>query len=254
MIPNTAKEKMQSGEPAFGFTLGMGSPLNAELMSRSGIDFVMVDRQHGSWGEDSAIAALVAINGSPAVPMARVARNDYTFIGRLLDEGMMGMVVPMVDTPEQARIAADSCRLPPLGKRSWGWGRAKLYGADYADWIDEQLFVAVQLESAEAVGNAEAILSTPGIDGCWTGPSDLSLSLGFHPSEMDDREEHALALETVLKACENTGKIPGIAGRSVEDALHRAGQGFRFITATSDGGLLDAGARSAVARLSEFTV
>ena len=151
MNPNTAKAKMKSGQPAFGFGLGMGSALNAESLSRSGIDFVMIDRQHGSWGEDSAIAALVAIHGSPAVPMARVARNDYTFIGRLLDEGVMGMIVPMVDTPEQARMVADACLLPPLGRRSWGWGRAKLYGADYAEWINEQLFVAVQLESVEAV-------------------------------------------------------------------------------------------------------
>ena len=253
MILNTAKQKMLSGRPAFGFALGMGSPLNAELLSRSGIDFVMVDRQHGSWGEDSAIAALVAITGSSAIPMARVARNDYTFIGRLLDEGVMGMVVPMVDTPDQARAAADACRLPPQGSRSWGWGRAKLYGADYADRINEELFVAVQLESVEAVENAEAILSTPGIDGCWTGPSDLSLSMGFHPSEMDDREEHARALETILEACKNTGKIPGIAGLGVDDALKKASQGFRFITATSDGGLLGSGAATAVARLANFT-
>jgi 4-hydroxy-2-oxoheptanedioate aldolase len=253
MILNTAKQKMLSGRPAFGFALGMGSPLNAELLSRSGIDFVMVDRQHGSWGEDSAIAALVAITGSSAIPMARVARNDYTFIGRLLDEGVMGMVVPMVDTPDQARAAADACRLPPQGSRSWGWGRAKLYGADYADRINEELFVAVQLESVEAVENAEAILSTPGIDGCWTGPSDLSLSLGFHPSEMGDREEHARALETILAACKNTGKIPGIAGLGVDDALKKASQGFRFITATSDGGLLGSGAATAVARLANFT-
>lgn len=244
---------MVSGQPAFGFALGMGSPLNAELVSRSGIDFVMIDRQHGSWGEDSAIAALVAINGSSAIPMARVARNDYTFIGRLLDEGVMGMVIPMVDTPKQARAAAESCLLPPQGKRSWGWGRAKLYGADYAERINDELFVAVQLESAEAVENAEAILSTPGIDGCWTGPSDLSLSLGFHPSEMDDREEHAQALEKILAACRNTGKIPGIAGSSVDDALRRASQGFLFVTATSDGGLLESGAATAVARLADFS-
>ncbi len=254
MILNTAKQKMLAGQPAFGFGLAMGSSLNAELLSRSGIDFVMVDRQHGSWGEDSAIAALVAINGSPAIPMARVARNNYTFIGRLLDEGVLGIIVPMVDTPVQARAASDACHLPPAGRRSWGWGRAKVYGDDYAEWIEEQLFVAVQLESAEAVENAEAILSTPGIDGCWTGPGDLSLSLGFHPSEMDDRDEHIRALETILEACKNTGKIPGIAGRSVDDALNRARQGFRFVTATSDGGLLDAGARDAVSLLNSLSI
>jgi 4-hydroxy-2-oxoheptanedioate aldolase len=244
---------MLAGQPAFGFGVAMGSSLNAELMSRSGIDFIMIDRQHGSWGEDSTIAALVAINGSSAIPMARVARNDYTFIGRLLDEAVLGLIVPMVDTPEQARAASDACHLPPAGKRSWGWGRAKLYGDDYADWIDEQLFVAVQLESVEAVNNAEAILSTPGIDGCWTGPGDLSLSLGFRPSEMDDREEHAQALEAILEACRNTGKIPGIAGRSVDDAINRAKQGFRFVTAVNDGGLLESGAEEAVSRLSSVT-
>lgn len=253
MIVNTAKQKMLDGQPAFGFGLAMGSSLNAEVLSRSGIDFVMIDRQHGSWGEDSAIAALVAINGSSAIPMARVARSDYTFIGRLLDEGVLGLIVPMIDTPEQARAASDACHLPPAGKRSWGWGRAKLYGDDYADWIDEQLFVAVQLESAEAVNNAEAILSTPGIDGCWTGPGDLSLSLGFRPSEMDNREEHAQALEAILEACRNTGKIPGIAGRSVDDAINRAKQGFRFVTAVNDGGLLEAGAKDAISRLSSLT-
>ena len=249
MILNTAKQKMLAGQPAFGFGVAMGSSLNAELMSRSGIDFIMIDRQHGSWGEDSTIAALVAINGSSAIPMARVARNDYTFIGRLLDEGVLGLIVPMVDTPEQAQAASDACHLPPAGKRSWGWGRAKIYGDDYPDWIDEQLFVAVQLESAEAVNNAEAILSTPGIDGCWTGPGDLSLSLGFRPSEMDDREEHAQALEAILEACRNTGKIPGIAGRSVEDAINRANQGFRFVTAVNDGTLISSGAEEAVSRL-----
>ena len=181
--------------------------------------------------------------------MARVARNDYTLIGRLLDEGMMGIIVPMVDTPEQAKAAADACRFPPTGTRSWGWGRASALGADYSDWIDEQLFVAVQIESALAVENVEAIMATPGVDGCWTGPSDLALSLGFHPREMDNRDEHARALETIIEACRNTGKIPGIAGRGVEDAKRRAEQGFRFIVATSDVGLLGQGAQAGVENL-----
>lgn len=249
MIVNSAKQKMLADQPAFGFTLALGSPLAAELLSRSGIDFVMLDRQHGSWGDDNAIAAFAAMHGGSAITMTRVARNDYTLIGRMLDEGVMGVIVPMVDTPEQAQAVAEACRFPPTGKRSWGWGRAKALGNDYPTWIDEQLFVAVQLESAEAVENAEAILATPGIDGCWTGPSDLSFSLGFHPSQMDEREEHARALESILQACKDTGTIPGIAGRGVEDAQKRAEQGFRFITAGNDGGFLAASAGAAVSAL-----
>lgn len=96
---NTAKQKMLEGKPAFGFGMGLGSPAVAETLSRTGIDFLLLDRQHGSWGDDSTIAALTAMAAGSTIPMARVARNDYTLIGRLLDEGMLGIVVPMVHTP-----------------------------------------------------------------------------------------------------------------------------------------------------------
>ncbi len=251
MKTNTAKQMMREGNPAFGYALALGSPLNAELLANCGIDFILLDRQHGSWGDDSTIAALIAMAAGSAIPMARVARNDYTLIGRLLDEGMMGIIVPMVHTPADAKAASQACHFPPAGERSWGWGRARALGADYPQWIDEQLFVAIQIESAQAVQNAEAIMATPGIDGCWLGPSDLSLSMGFPPAEMDTREEHARALEAVVQACHNTGKIPGIAGRSLEDAIRRGKQGFQFITAGSDAGFLLSGAAEGLKLLNQ---
>ncbi len=253
MKVNNAKEIMLSGKPAFGYALFLGSPLSAELLSDCGIDFLLLDRQHGSWGEDSTIAAFAAMAAGSAVPMARVARNDYTLIGRLLDEGSMGIVVPMVHTPEDAQAAARACRFPPIGDRSWGWGRARAYGDDYAQWIDEQIFVAVQIESALAVENAEAIMATPGVDGCWVGPSDLSFSLGFHPREMNEREEHARALERVVEACRNTGTMPGIAAGGIEDGIRRAKQGFQFITAGGDAEFIAAGAASGLKALRSAT-
>src|SRR5262249_29977979 len=107
---NTAKQKMLQGQPAFGYSLGLGSPLAAEVLARSGIDWLMLETQHGSWGHDGAIAALMAMAGGTAIPMARVARNDYFLIGKLLDQGALGIVIPMVDTPELARAAANACR------------------------------------------------------------------------------------------------------------------------------------------------
>jgi 4-hydroxy-2-oxoheptanedioate aldolase len=246
MRTNTARQKMLEGKPAFGFGMGLGSPLVAEILADSGIDFLLLDRQHGSWGDDSTIAALLAMHGGSAIPMARVARNDYTLIGRLLDEGMLGIVVPMVHTPDLAQAAADACRLPPVGSRSWGWGRARAYGDDYPEQIDEQLFVAVQIESIQAVENAEAIMATPGIDGCWLGPSDLALSMGISPRDMFQREEHARAVEQVLQACRNTGKIAGFACSSPEQALEKAAQGFQFLTTTSDAGMILGGAAAAI--------
>jgi 4-hydroxy-2-oxoheptanedioate aldolase len=246
---NTAKAKMLAGQTAFGYALELGSPIAAELIAGTGIDFVMVDTQHGSYGLDGTILALMAIGAGTAVPMARVARNDYTLIGRLLDEGALGIVVPMVDTPEQARAAAAACRFPPCGTRSWGWGRAGRYGDDYPDSINEQVFVAVQIESAEAVRNAEAIMATPGVDGCWIGPGDLAVSLGLDPREAtgDERHEHAIA--QTLAACRNTGTIPGFAAYTPEEAMVRAEQGFRFLTAGSDLEILLAEARAGVDRL-----
>ena len=246
---NTPKQKLLQGKPVFGYDLGIGSPLVAELLSNSGIDFLLLDTQHGSWGPDSAIMATAAMCAGSAVPMARAGFNNFTMIGRLLDEGMLGIVVPMVDTAEQAKAAASACRYPPLGGRSWGWARARAYGDDYVEWIDEQIFLAVQIESLQAVENAEAIMAVPGVDGCWVGPGDLAFSMGIHPREASKHEEHQRALERVVQACRNTGKIPGIWTGSPEEAVRRAEQGFRYITAGSDVGFLAAGAAAGLKTL-----
>ena len=249
MKVNMALEKMKAGKPAYGYSLGIGSPLVAEMISASGIDFVFVDTQHGSWGPEQVGLAFMAIHAGGSVPMARVARNDYTLIGRLLDEGAMGIIVPMVHTAEDAKAAADACRIPPTGTRSWGWGAASRYGNSYADNINEQMFVAVQIESIRAVENAEAIMSTPGVDGCWVGPADLALSLGIHPSKAGEDDRHARALERVVEACRNTGKIPGFAAFTPDDAVRRAEQGFIYLTAGSDVGFLMGGARAGLKTL-----
>jgi 4-hydroxy-2-oxoheptanedioate aldolase len=244
MYVNTAKQKMEEGGTAFGYQLGLGSPVVAELLARTGIDFLLVETQHGTWGHDSIIAAFMGITGGSAVPMARVLKSDYGLVGRLLDQGCMGIVVPMIDTPEQAKEVVDFCRLPPAGLRSWGMGRARVFGDDYPLWASEQVFVAVQIESALAVKNAEAIMATPGIDGCWVGPNDMALSMGIHPRDIPNSDEHRRALEQVVVACKNTGTIPGISCPTPEEGKAKADMGFRFVTAGNDTGFLLAGARA----------
>lgn len=243
---NSAKRKMLAGEPAFGFGLGLGSPRAAEVVAHSGIDFVLIDTQHGSFGPESTIATLQAVSSGSAVPMARVARNDYTMIGRMLDEGVLGVVVPMVDTVDDAKAAADACRFPPIGTRSWGWGRAAHYGDDYPEAINDEVFVAIQIESALAVENAEAILSVPGVDGCWIGPGDLSLSLGSHPSKSTTDERVLRAVEDVVQACRNTNTIAGYACSSPAQAVGMAERGLQFLTVDSDIAFLINGAQNAL--------
>ncbi len=243
---NTAKQKMLSGKPALGFAAKLGSPVAAEFLSHCGADFVSLDTQHGSWGDDSMIAGLASVCAGPATPMARVLNNQYHLVARLLDAGVLGIIAPMVDTVEEAQAMAAACRYPPVGERSYGWGRALVYGADYADWINNELFVAVQIESAQAVRQAEAILAVSGIDGCMIGPQDLALSLGFHPREIPQRDEHARALEDVVQACRNTGKIPGIDIGGPDLAVLRVQQGFRFVVMGSDVRFLQGGATAAI--------
>lgn len=239
---NTAKQKMLRGEPTFGYSAKLGSPVAAEFLGHSGVDFVQIDGQHGSWGPDAMIQGIAAICATPAMPFARVLSNRFERMGQLLDAGAMGIVVPIVNTVEEARAVALACRYPPVGERSFGWGRALAYGDDYADWINEQLFVAVQIESAQAVENAEAMLSIPGIDGCMVGPQDLALSMGFHPRDIPKHDEHQRALDRVVQACRNTGKIPGIDIGAPDLAAKRVAQGFIFIPMGNEVRFMNTGA------------
>jgi len=245
---NLAKQKMLRGQPTFGYTAKLGSPVAAEILGQSGVDFVIIDGQHGSWGPDSIIAGITAICATPAMPFARVLTNQFHLAGQLLDAGVLGIVSPIVNTVADARAFAQACRYPPVGERSFGWGRAGAYGDDYADWANEQLFVAVQIESVPALENVEAIMATPGVDGCMVGPADLALSMGFHPREVPKHDEHARALERIVQACRNAGKIPGIdtGGAGPESAIQRVQQGFVFIPMGADARFLIAGAAAGV--------
>ncbi len=248
---NTAKAKMLKGEPAFGYSAKLGSSVAAEFLGLSGADFVLIDGQHGAWGPDSILQAITAICATPAMPFARVLSNQFHLMGQLLDAGVMGLIAPIVNTADEARAVAAACRYPPVGERSFGWGRAFAYGDDYTDTIGEQLFVAVQIESALAVENAEAIMAVPGIDGCMVGPQDLALSMGFHPRDIPKHDEHARALERVVQACRNTGKIPGIDTGAPESAAKRVAQGFIFIPMGNDVRFMSAGAMSGLRMVKE---
>ena len=131
MTVNKAKQRMLEGKPAIGGEVALGSPLSAELISPLGFDFVLVDTQHGVWADESAMLAFRAIGLGTAVPMARVRRNNFGLIGRLLDMGCMGIVVPMVNNAEEAEAAVFATRYPPRGGRSIGNFGTGFLGDDY---------------------------------------------------------------------------------------------------------------------------
>jgi 4-hydroxy-2-oxoheptanedioate aldolase len=238
---NTAKQRMLAGQPALGIHLGLGSPAVAEVLGRAGFDFVQVDNQHGNWDDTTSLQAFETITLAGSIPTARVRQNDFYAIGRLLDRGALGIVVPMVNSAEEAQAVAYAMRYPPIGGRSFGAALAEYHGRDYIKWADEQIFAAVQIETAQAVDQAEEILSVPGIDGCWIGPTDLAASLGVERGS----DAHTAAILRVRDACRKTGKIAGIHTYGVTESQRWLDAGFLFVTVGSEAIMLaSAGAQA----------
>ena len=240
MYVNTAKKMMEEGKPALGSCCAIGSPLAAKTMALTGFDFVMLDDQHGLWEPATLTVAFESIHAAGAVPMARVQKNDFAAIGAMLDRGAMGIVVPLVNSVEDARAAAYAMRYPPAGGRSFGPYGCGHYGSDYADWVNDELFLAVQIESKEAVEHVDVIMAVDGVDGCWIGPNDLGRSMGLDLSRPADVELHLAAMRETLEACKRAHKIPGIAFGPMGELIE---QGFLFVTPASDFGMLDGGSR-----------
>jgi len=248
MRVNTAKQRMLEGKPAIGAEVGLGSPLAAEILSLAGFDFVQVDNQHGSWNHETTMSAFRSICLGSAVPMARVGQNDFYAIGNLLDRGALGIVVPMVETVEQARAAAFAVRYPPRGGRSCGAFGAGLYGSDYMSRIDEEVFLAIQIETQRGVDQAEKIMAVDGIDGCWIGPYDLAKSMGVDPETEAGKEAHEAAILKVLAACRKTNKIPGIWA-AYGNGPRRIEQGFLFVVVAGDAEFVINGAKETLRKL-----
>ena len=246
MKVNTAKQRMLEGKPAIGIVSVTASPLVTEVLSRAGFDFVLLDNQHGAWDDESSWLGFRSISTGPAMPMARVKQNDFGAIGRLLDRGALGIIVPMVDSADQARAAANAVRYPPRGSRSYGALLAQYHGSDYDTWIDDEVFLAIQIESVRAVENVDEIIAVDGVDGCWIGPVDLAGTMGVDLRSPDGARAHEQAILHVLEACRSAHKIPGIYGATTAIAQRWIKRGFLFVTAISDDRLLSNGAQDLV--------
>lgn len=171
-------------------------------------------------------------------------------IGRVLDLGAEGVIVPMVDTSEQAEQIVHACRYPPLGKRSFGPLRAMIRTPDYLATANDSVACIVMIETAEGLMNAEAIAGVEGIDALFVGPADLCLSLGLGISGLQS-PEFTSALQRVLDSAARHGKVAGIFGVSPDMAVHALKMGFRFASIGPDTALLSSGIKGAIARVSD---
>ena len=247
MRPNGTKRTLSEGKPALGIMLSSVSPLAAEIVAHAGFDWAMVDLQHGEGDLAHLTSLLQAISTTDATPFVRVPINDFMSINRALDLGAYGIVVPLVNTPEEAAAAVRAAKYPPMGARSSGPIRAAVYGGDgYFQGTNSETSLFVMIETVEAVRNVRAIVATEGVDGCYVGPSDMTISHGgaaisdTGPMLRDDVEE---AMKMVVAACQEAGKIAGIHVGSAEGANRRLGQGFRFVSVNNELGLMNKAVR-----------
>ncbi len=232
---NPVKQMLDEGRAAVGGWITLCSAAAAEALAAVGWDWVAVDVQHSPVGFETAVECYRAIQLAGSVPMARIPHNDPVSIQRMLDAGAMGLIIPMINTADDAAYAVRNMRYATAGERSYGGSRLRTYvDGDYRAWSDRNVLCVVMIETIEAARNAEAILSVEGVDACFIGPTDLALSMGIELSDTGPGTEHEAAMMSVLEAGRKVGTPVGKHCFASEEVNQRIAQGFQFLALASD--------------------
>lgn len=246
-VNNPLSRAWSAGQVTRGAWCTSPSSITAEALATIGFDYVGVDMQHGAISYSDAVPMLQAIAGQGAAPIVRVMANDLAIIGKALDAGAVGIVVPLVSSPEEAAKAVAACRYPPLGARSYGPIRASVAFRSRETTDLEQVVCAVMIETLEGLARVDQIAATAGLDVIYVGPADLALSLGLPPAYELDDERHEEALRSIRLACKQRGIVAGIHCDGGEMAARRLEQGFQMVTLVNDVALVKSGASSQLA-------
>ena len=231
---NKLIETWRGGGTTYGFWLCTADPWTAQLAAAGGPDLVLLDMQHGLIDERAVVAQIAGVMLGGSAPVVRVAGNDFTLIGKVLDAGALGVVVPMVNDAAEAAAAVRACRYPPAGGRSFGPARIFRSTADARDI--ERVACIVMIETTAGIANADAIAATPGVDAILIGPSDLAIALGLGPRERS--ELHESTCERIRAICA-ARKLPiGMVTDGGVEARAWAQRGFQLVFHASDTGLL----------------
>ncbi len=233
VFPNPVKEKLARGEPAIGSWLNLASPLAAEVLAETGYEWLAIDTEHTTWDLGDIAHTVRAIEARGAVPMARAWSHDPEVLGRILDTGVMGLIVPHVSNVAQAEAIAHAVRYAPRGDRSGGNSRAAI-AANYTAQINDNLLVCPQIEDREGVENIAEIMAVDGMDVAFIGPNDLAVALGFTRADTFKVPEHLDAVAKILAGAQANHKPAGTPAPSAAMARQLIDQGFTFIDVSSD--------------------
>lgn len=238
MKPNAVRSALKAGLPQIGTWLSLGDLHATRMLARTGLHYLTVDLEHSpiSWSRAGELFAAIADAG--CTPLARVPEGRHDHIKRVLDAGAHGVIIPMVETVEQAQAVIAATKYPPLGNRSVGGAlHAINFGAtpsEYYQRANDEILVVLQTESPKGVENAEAIYSLPGVDAIFVGPNDLRAQMRTPSGKDPSPEEFETMLQRILTTGKNCNVPVGMHLMSIEDVRHRIHQGWKFLAIGSD--------------------
>ncbi len=238
MIKNPVKLTLREGKPSVGTWLSLGSIVAARFMARAGFHWLTVDIEHSLVGWETASHMFATIADAGCIALARVPANRHDLIKRVLDNGAQGIVVPMVNSREEAEAAVSAALYPPVGTRSVGGSVHALNfqatANDYYKHANEEILLVLQCEHIKSVEAADSIFSVPGIDAIFVGPNDLAASMrskeGHPPSAQATKE----AMDHILATCKKHKVAAGVHCGSAEEALARIEDGWQFLAIGSE--------------------
>ena len=247
---NAFKKAIQSGKPQIGLWISLCSNYAAEAVASAGFDWVLLDMEHSPNEVAGVLGQLQALDSSSTTAITRPMWNDSVVVKRLLDIGSPGLLFPMVQSPEEARVAVAAVRYPPRGIRGVGTThRGNKFGrvTDYFERVEDETCVLVQVETRHALGEVEAIAGIDGVDGVFFGPSDIAADFGKLGQANDD--EVWAAIDEAAPKVMALGKPVGTLVSSVERGVDLLNAGYSFVACGSDLGLLARGADALLANV-----
>jgi 4-hydroxy-2-oxoheptanedioate aldolase len=250
MTHSSLKAAWAQGGAALGGWVSSSLEFSLDLFRRADYDYIGIDCQHTCYSEAQVAAAVQRVAPDGPAIVVRVSKNDAALIGRLCDAGADGVIVPMVNSADEARAAVAATRYPPSGVRSFGPNRPDLRGRSLTE-LAERVSVFAMIETAEGLKNVDEITAVDGLTGIYVGPADLSIGLGLEPMKAFTTDQLVEPVSRIRKACENNGVILGMHQANAATSITWIGRGVRFATIGSDAGLFQTAASAALREVRE---
>jgi 4-hydroxy-2-oxoheptanedioate aldolase len=253
MRANPVKTTLREGRPSVGTWLSLGNITAARFLARSGFDWLTVDIEHSLVDWETATHMFAAIADAGCIALARVPSNRHDHIKRVLDNGAHGIVVPMVNSREEALAAISAAKYPPVGNRSVGGSVHALNfqatATEYYARANDEVLVILQCEHIQAVESADAIFSVPGIDAIFVGPNDLAASMRSPDGKPPDAEETSRVMKHILETCRRHKVPAGLHCFTAEEVLQRIDEGWQFLAVSSELRMMLDGVNAVVQKL-----